>query len=465
MAGDILVIDDEADIRDVIAGILEDEGYEVRGAGDADAALALVHERCPSLIVLDVWLEGSRLDGLELLAELKENYGDTPVIVISGHGNVETAVAAIRQGAYDFLEKPFKSDKLVLTTKLALENAKLKRENSALKAHLPIADALIGESAAIQQLRAAIAKVAPTNSRVMIAGPSGSGKELVARMLHKSSPRAEGEFVAINAAAIEPDRMESELFGEEAGAGRRAKVGVFERAHRGTLYLDEVGDMPLQTQSKILRLLVDQRFFRVGGDAPVQVDVRVISSTSRDLGRAIANGDFREDLFHRLAVMPMRVPCLEERREDIPALIDYFIARLAETAGLPRRRLSEDAVAALQACDWPGNVRQLRNNVERLLIMADGDPGQAITASDLPSEVMFQPGGGAPAAGAERLVALPLRDAREHFERQYLAAQINRFGGNVSKTASFIGMERSALHRKLKALGVDTGREGGLEPE
>ena len=452
MGVDILVVDDEADIRDLVAGILEDEGYAVRTAADSDSALAAIRARRPSLLILDIWMQGGGLDGLELLDMVKGFDADMPVIMISGHGNIETAVSAIRRGAYDFLEKPFKSDRLLLVIERALEAASLRRENRRLRTQAIAPDGLIGRSAAAQQLRQLVAKIAPANSRVLVSGPPGSGKELVARLIHQNSARAKGEFVAIGAAGMTPERVDLELFGEEGEGGRPRKIGVFERAHGGTLFLDEVGDMPKETQGRILRVLVEQRFRRVGGDMDVQVDVRVISSSSKDLREEIAGGRFREDLFHRLNVVPVRVPGLAERRDDIAELVAYFIDRLSEATGLPRRILGEDAVATLQVHDWPGNVRQLRNNIERLLILASGDPNEIITAEMLPVEVATA--GTAGAMGPERIIALPLRDAREVFEREYLAAQIVRFGGNISRTAAFIGMERSALHRKLKSLGV-----------
>jgi two-component system, NtrC family, nitrogen regulation response regulator NtrX len=456
MAADILVVDDEADIRDLVSGILDDEGYAVRTASNAEAALAAIRARRPSLLLLDIWMQGGGMDGLELLDVVKQMDADMPVVMISGHGNVETAVSAIKRGAYDFLEKPFKSDRLLLVIERALESSQLKRENRRLRAQTITPDGLIGRSQPAQQLRQLIAKVAPANSRIMISGPPGAGKELVARLIHAHSPRAKNEFVAIAAAGMTPERVDSELFGEEGEGGRPSKIGVFERAHGGTLYLDEICDMPRETQGRILRVLVDQSFRRVGGGQDVQVDVRVVSSTSRDLRSEIADGRFREDLFHRLNVVPVRVPGLSERREDIAELVDYFVERISEATGLPKRRLAEDAVATLQVHLWPGNVRQLRNNVERLLILATGDPDEPITAEMLPSEVAASAAAGA--IGAERIIALPLRDAREVFEREYLNAQIMRFGGNISRTAAFIGMERSALHRKLKSLGVASAR-------
>ena len=455
---DILVVDDEADIRELVSGLLEDEGHAVRVASNSDEALAAIRARKPSLALLDIWMQGGGLDGLELLDVIKGLDPDLPVVMISGHGNIETAVTALQRGAYDFIEKPFKSDRLVVVVQRALEASSLKRENRRLRAQVAAPTGFIGRSAAAQALRSTIAKVAPANSRVLISGPPGSGKELVARQIHEASARAKGEFVAIAAAGMTPERLDLELFGEEGHDGRPRKIGVFERAHNGTLYLDDVGDMPRESQSRVLRVLVEQRFRRVGGEQDVQVDIRVVTSTSRDLKAEIAEGRFREDLFHRLNVVPIRVPPLSERREDIQELIDYFIDTLSASQGLTKRRLGDDAIAVLQVHPWPGNVRQLRNNVERLLILATGDPDEPISADMLPQEATNANSTGT--LGGERIIALPLREAREVFEREYLAAQIMRFGGNISRTAAFIGMERSALHRKLKSLGVSPARGG-----
>jgi len=460
MAADILVVDDESDIREQVAGILEDEGHRCRLARDSDEALRNIEERRPHLVVLDIWLQGSRLDGLEVLSAIKKVHPDLPVVIISGHGNIETAVTAIKRGAYDYIEKPFKADRLLLVTMRALEASQLRREVRQLKERSTQSADMVGKSAAINHLRANIDRVAPTNSRVLIRGASGSGKELAARVMHVKSGRAEGPFVVLNAAAMAPDRVEEELFGTEDRTGGPRKVGALEEAHTGTLYIDEVADMPVETQGKVLRVLVEQKFLRLGGSQKVAVDVRIISSTSRDLEREMGEARFREDLYHRLNVVPLRVPGLAERREDIPDLVQYFIKQIAQTSGLAARRIGEDAIAVLQAHDWPGNVRELRNNIERLMILAGGDAEAAITADMLPEEI----GSNVPLpvnGGSEHLMSLPLREAREIFEREYLLSQINRFGGNISRTAEFVGMERSALHRKLRALGVSSDQRSG----
>ena len=397
-------------------------------------------------------MQGSRLDGLEMLSAIKKQHPDLPVVIISGHGNIETAVTAIRRGAYDYIEKPFKADRLVLVTLRALEASQLRREVKTLRERSVQSSEMVGKSAAINQLRNQIDRVAPTNSRILIRGASGAGKELAARVIHAKSIRADGPFVVLNAAAMAPDRVEEELFGTEDRSGPR-KVGALEEAHGGTLYIDEVADMPMETQGKVLRVLVEQKFQRLGGGPKVAVDVRIVTSTSRDLEREMQEERFRNDLYHRLNVVPLRVPSLAERRDDIPPLIEYFVQQVATASGLSPRRIGDDAIAVLQAHDWPGNVRELRNNIERLMILAGGDPGTMITADMLPEEI----GSNVPLpvnGGAEHLMSLPLREAREIFEREYLLAQINRFGGNISRTAEFVGMERSALHRKLRALGV-----------
>ena len=454
MASDILIVDDEADIRELVAGILDDEGFTTRTARDSDSALAEIANRRPSLVFLDIWLQGSKLDGLQLLEQIKRDHADLPVVMISGHGNIETAVAAIKRGAYDFIEKPFKSDRLILVATRALETSRLKREVKELKQLAPTASIMTGRSACMNQLRQTIERAAKANSRILIVGPSGAGKELAARTLHNASSRADGPFVVINAAAITPERMEIELFGVEPNGEHARKTGALEEAHGGTLFVDEIGDMPRETQNKILRVLVEQTFQRQGGTAKVSVDVRIISSTARNLEEEIAAGRFREDLYHRLSVVPIRVPPLSERREDIPELIDYFMDQISAATGLPKRQIGQDAMAVLQSHVWPGNVRQLRNNVERVMILAGGGPEVIITADMLPQDVGSMVPAMPTSNNGEHIMGLPLREAREVFERDYLMAQISRFSGNISRTAEFVGMERSALHRKLKALGV-----------
>jgi two-component system, NtrC family, nitrogen regulation response regulator NtrX len=464
MAYDILIVDDEPDIRMLIDGILRDEGYETRGAGDADAAIAAFRARRPSLAILDVWLQGSRMDGLALLEAFHSEEPQVPVAMISGHGNIEMAVQAIQQGAYDFIEKPFKSDRLLLVVRRALEAAALARENAELRLRAGPENVLTGDSGVIGALRAGVERVAPTGSRVLIQGPAGSGKEVVARMVHARSRRSDGPFVVLNCATLAPARFEEELFGLEAGTDPIAqprRAGVLERAHGGTLLLDEVSDMPMETQGKIVRALQDSTFERLGGSARVKVDVRVLSTTNKDLHGEIATGRFREDLYYRLAVVPLKVPALKDRREDVPALAQLFIVRSAENAGMQPRELSVDTLGALQAYDWPGNVRQLRNLMDWLLIMAPGSAADPIRADMLPPEI----GANAPALlnidPTADIMGLPLREARDLFETQYLQAQLLRFGGNISRTAQFVGMERSALHRKLKQLGVNSDEKVG----
>jgi two-component system nitrogen regulation response regulator NtrX len=460
MAHDILIVDDEADIRVLVAGILEDEGFQVREAATSAAALQSVESRRPSLVLLDIWLQGSDMDGLEVLKEIKRDNPAVPVVIMSGHGTIEVAVSAIKLGAYDFIEKPFKADRLLLVIERAIEAARLRREVEELRLRAGVEAELIGESHAIREVLQAIGRVAPANSRVLIAGPAGSGKEVAARMIHARSRRSGGPFVVLNCATLRPEHFEEELFGVEGegagGAEGRPRHGILERAHTGTLLLDEVADMPIETQGKIVRVLQDQIFHRVGGRTAVEVDARVFATSTRDLGEEVKAGRLREDLYYRLNVVPVILPALRARREDIPVLARYFMVRAASAIGQPPRAFTEDSIALLQSYEWPGNVRELRNIVERLLILAPGDPSQPIRAENLPPEIGSA---AAIARGWERgaeLMGLPLREARENFEREYLLAQISRFGGNISRTASFVGMERSALHRKLKMLGVNT---------
>jgi two-component system nitrogen regulation response regulator NtrX len=457
MALDILIVDDEEDIRDLVAGVLEDEGYEARTAADSNSAIAALRERRPSLVLLDVWLQGSQLDGLELLDEIKRRDPSLPVLMISGHGNIDTAVTAIRRGAVDFIEKPFEAEKLLHLVARATETERLRRENASLRARFGDEEELNGTSAAINSVRATLKRVAATGSRVLVSGPAGVGKEVAARLLHQWSPRAEASFVIVSAARMDPESVEAALFGVEEG-GELVRSGLLEQAHGGTLFLDEIADMPLTTQAKILRVLTDQSFTRVGGQRIVKVDVRVVSSTASKLADEIAMGRFREDLFYRLNVVPVALPALSDRREDIAALAEHFAARYASERRVAAPVISDDAMAALQAHEWPGNVRQLRNVIERTIILASGDRIARIDVDMLPPEILGEQAQLAGGSGARSMMSTPLREARESFEREYLRVQIRRFSGNISRTASFIGMERSALHRKLKMLGLSEGR-------
>jgi len=457
MALEVLVVDDEADIRELVSGVLEDEGYSVRSAADSNTALDAIDDRRPSLVLLDVWLQGSKLDGLQLLEQIKKRDPTLPVLMISGHGNLDTAVAAIREGAVDFIEKPFKADRLLHLVGRATETDRLRREVATLRTQLGPDDQLDGTSVAINTVRATLKRVAPTGSRVMITGPAGVGKEIAARMIHNWSPRAGAPFIVLSAAMMSPERIEEELFGSEQGGVSRP--GLLEQAHGGTIFLDEIADMPATTQAKILRVITDQSYARVGGQRPVKVDVRVLSATSRNLADEIGAGRFREDLYYRLNVVPVRIPPLRERREDIPELVNHFLARFAAERRIQTPELSKEAIAALQAHDWPGNVRQLRNIIERTLILTPGDRVGCIEVDLLPPEIIDSQGSAGLGGASMAIMGSPLREARESFEREYLKIQIRRFSGNISRTASFIGMERSALHRKLKALGLGDKRD------
>jgi two-component system, NtrC family, nitrogen regulation response regulator NtrX len=461
MALDILIVDDEQDIRELVSGVLEDEGYATRTAPGSAEALQALAERRPSLILLDVWLQGSKLDGLQLLEEIKRRDPTLPVLMISGHGNLDTAVAAIRQGAVDFIEKPFEASHLVHLVARATETERLRRENETLRAQIGHDMELTGTSAAINNVRATLKRVAATGSRVLVSGPAGVGKEVAARLLHDWSPRTRGPFIVVAAARMTPERVEEELFGVEEG-GELARPGLFEQAHGGTLFLDEIADMPISTQGKILRVLTDQSFTRVGGQRTVKVDMRVVSSTARSLPEEIKAGRFREDLYYRLNVVPVHIPALAERREDIPLLVSHFAARYAADQRVATPAMSDDSLAALQAYDWPGNVRQLRNVIERTIILAPGERIGCIEIDMLPPEILSDQAQLSPGEAVKAIMGTPLREARETFEREYLRVQIRRFSGNISRTANFIGMERSALHRKLKALGLgDTRGDGG----
>jgi len=455
--GDILITDDERDIRELISDILKDEGFTTRLAANADQCMSEIAKEKPALMILDIWLKDSHMDGIDILKTVKREHPEIPIVIISGHGNIEIAVAAIKQGAYDFIEKPFNIDQLMVVIRRAMETSRLRRENQELKRGDAPSAEMLGDSAAFRSLKGQLDKVTRSNGRVMLTGAPGAGKEIAARYIHGQSNRAEAPFVTVASAAIEPERMEEVLFGWESPE-RGIEKGLLEQANGGVIYFDEVADMPLGTQSKILRVLVDQQFTRVGGAGKLQVDLRVISSTTRDLGELIKMGGFRQELYHRLNVVPIHVPSLEERREDIPMLAEHFIAQLNRSQGLPLRKLADDARAMLQTMNWPGNVRQLKNVVERVLIL--GETTELISARELPSGDEPQGEEGRVVLGSA-LATLPLREARELFEREYLLTQINRFGGNISRTASFVGMERSALHRKLKSLGVTTANKAG----
>ncbi len=453
---DILIVDDERDIRELISEILIDEGYTTRLAGTSEDAMREVTSQPPGLLILDIWLKDSDMDGIDILKKVKSDYSEVPVVIISGHGNIEIAVAAIKQGAYDFIEKPFNIDQLLVVIRRAMETSRLRRENITLRQKdAPVSD-LIGSSAGFRALLSQLDKVAKSNSRIMLRGGLGVGKETAARYIHAHSDRAAGPFVVVGCATIEPDRMEEVLFGRESGDQNGAQ-GLLEQAHGGVIYFDEVADMPLVTQSKILRVLVDQKLQRVGGNDQIKVDLRVLSSTSCDLEVEIAERRFREELFHRLNVVPVEVPTLEERREDIPELVEHFVEHFNQTQGLNMRKLSDDAATLLQTLSWPGNIRQLKNVIERILILSDGTG--PISADEIPTDKQKSAGTNDGGGMSANWATLPLREAREAFEREYLIMQINRFGGNISKTANFVGMERSALHRKLKSLGVVSGNK------
>ncbi|MFO1083871.1 MAG: sigma-54 dependent transcriptional regulator [Reyranellaceae bacterium] len=465
MGHDILIVDDERDICTLIAGILEDEGHTARRAHNSNEAIEAVRQRRPSLVILDVWLQGSELDGLQILEIIRREEPPVPVVMISGHGTIDTAVSAIKTGAYDFIEKPFKADRLLLVVDRAIEADRLRRENATLRRRAGGEVTFVGASSVASGVRAQIERVAQTGSRVLISGASGSGKETVARLIHQGSKRSDGPFVVVNCSALPAERLELELFGTEGESASDALrvTGAFEMAHGGTLVLKEVADLPLPLQSRLARVLQEQSFTRDGGKTRVEVDVRVLASTAHTLQDEIAAGTFREELFHRLNVVALRVPALSERREDIPELANDLLKRIADATGLPSRLLGEDTLAALQGHDWPGNVRQLRNVIERLLILAPpgGGPIRADVlpsdvSEDAPSVLRWEKGG--------EIMQLPLRDAREVFEREYLLAQVTRFGGNISRTATFVGMERSALHRKLKSLGLHGGGDDRGEP-
>ena len=462
MEQDILIVDDEKDIRSLISGILEDEGYKTRSAVDGKSALEEINKRQPSLLILDIWLGDPQYDGLKLLEIVRKSNPILPVVMISGHGTIETAVKAIKLGAYDFIEKPFKTDRLLLVTARALEAAHLRQENTLLKKQVQEETTLVGESQALQKIQKTIERVAPTASRIMITGPIGSGKELIAREIHRLSARAGKPFYIINCASLDPKTLEAELFGIEGKTPQERKIGILEQAHGGSLYLDEVTDLTAEIQSKLMNVLQVQTFKRVGGIQPVQVDVRILSSSKKDIKAEIEAGRFREDLFYRLSVVPIEIPPLSQRREDIPVLVNHLSRLIAKQTGTTPRQFSESSLLVLKSHTWPGNVRELKNMIERLMIMTPAANDELIAPEELPLDVRGEDLSSLQKEGTSMdLLSLPLKEAREHFEREYLLAQVNKFSGNISKTATFIGMERSALHRKLRTLQVDRKKEYG----
>ena len=469
MALDVLVIDDEVDIRDLISEILKDEGFTPQVAANSAQAFEQIDKKVPSAIILDVWLQDSELDGLGIFEIVKERYPTLPVIVISGHGTIETAVLAIKMGAYDYLEKPFTHEKLVVMLKRACESARLKRENQDLKMRVIDKTDLVGSSPVISKLKSDISKVAPTSGRVMITGPAGSGKELTARLIHKKSKRSNGPFIVFSPTGLTTEKIQQELFGEpekqDSSGAFTKRLSVLEAANHGTLYIDEATDLPISVQAKLLRFLQDQSFERIGSNLSVKLDLLLITSTTINIHIIVLLGKFCLDLYYSLNVLPIDVSSLDERREDIPLLACYFVKQLAKYSGLKERELSEDTIASLQAYDWPGNIRQLRNVVEWTLIMnpINSDESPVIRPDMLPSEILNN---GVTIARPDTnidMISMPLREAREVFERQYLSAQMSRFNNNISKTSTFVGMERSALHRKLKLLNIHTSHSKAKE--
>jgi two-component system, NtrC family, nitrogen regulation response regulator NtrX len=464
MANDILIVDDEADIRDLVAGILDDEGFSTRTARDSDSALAEIANRRPHLVFLDIWLQGSKLDGLQLLEQIKRDHAEVPVVMISGHGNIETAVAAIKRGAYDFIEKPFKADRLILVATRALETSRLKREVKELKQLAPAASVLTGRSACMNQLRQTIDRAAKANSRILIVGPSGAGKELAARTLHSASSRAEGPFVVINAAAITPESMEIELFGVEQSNGEQPrKAGALEEAHGGTLFIDEIGDMPRETQNKILRVLVDQTFQRAGGTTKVNVDVRIVSSTARNLEEEIAEGRFREDLYYRLSVIPIHLPALRERREDIPLLARSFLDRYSKSMNKKIEAIEPEAMRRLEVYDWPGNVRELENTIERAVAL---EASPRISAEALPARIRdhyqdavsnHSANGNGNGSGSGSILpaeGLDLEVYIQKLERSFLLAAMERSGGVRTRAADTLKMSYRSFRHYAKKYGI-----------
>ncbi len=456
----ILIVDDEEGIRESLSGIFEDEGYEVVTAASGEEALDIIKEHMPYILLLDVWLPG--MDGLETLSKVKEIDNDIPVIIISGHGNIERAVKAIRLGAYDFLEKPLSLEKVLIVTKRALEKKQLETENRALRADLTKKCTLIGDSQKMTALKQQIDMAAQSNSRVLILGESGTGKELVARLLHENSARVRGPFVEVNCAAIPQELIESELFGHEKGSFTGAterKIGKFELADKGTLFLDEVGDMTLQTQAQVLRVIETQVFQRVGGSKNIKVDVRLIAATNKDIAEEVRKGNFREDLFFRLNVIPLTLPTLRERLEDIPQLTHHFIESFAFENGMRQKSIAPDALKLFQNYDWPGNIRELKNIVERLIIMV---PSPTVTGEDIEALGMFRPsrtsGEGLSLKEYDYFNRKTLKDARDAFEKDFIVKKLEENNWNISRTSEAIAIERSNLHKKIKAYDINVSQ-------
>jgi two-component system, NtrC family, nitrogen regulation response regulator NtrX len=454
----ILIVDDEPGVRTALSGVLRDEGYDVEAAESGEACLDRLSRQAYDVVVLDIWLPG--MDGLATLSRMRERQIDAQVVIISGHGNVESAVRAIKMGAFDFVEKPLSLEKTVLVVRNALRQRRLEAENLALRAKVDAQHQMIGESYAMAKLREQVAMAAPTNGRVLIIGENGTGKELVARNIHGMSRRRSAPFVEVNCAAIPEELIESELFGHVRGAFTGAvadRRGKFEAAHGGTIFLDEIGDMSLKTQAKVLRVLQEQVMEPVGGSTRIRVDARVLAATNKDLPVEIRAGRFREDLYFRLNVVPIFVPPLRERTEDIALLADHFMAMLAREYGRRAKTFDADAVAALQRYSWPGNVRELRNLVERLMIMVPGDRVSSRDLTFLEHGIVAAPPSGAPASGS---AIAPLHDARDEFEKQYILRALAAQQGNMSRTAEVLGVERSNLYRKMRAFGIMPARRG-----
>ena len=450
MTNEILVIDDNSDIRKLISSILKDKGFMVREAANFNQAVFEINKKLPDVAIIDVKLDKGDNDGIELLIHLKKIDDDVPVIMISGHANVQMAVDSLKFGAFEFIQKPFSSERLINFTDRAVENINLKKEKRALESKLYHSYDIIGLSQSIEKVRSLIDKIGSTESRIFISGPAGSGKELVARQIHNKSSRSKKPFVVVNGALLSPQKYEQELFGSE-NTNETINYGFFEKAKDGTLLIDEISEIPLETQAKILRVLIDQKFKRVNGSKEINVNVRIISTSSKNIREEIEKGNFREDLYHRLNVVPIFLPALKDRSEDIPLLLNYFSKKIAELNGISETKLDTN-FDLFYKYEWPGNVRELRNLVERISILSINENSNNI--NQLVQDSLSQKGISADTDANENVLTYPLKEAREKFEKNYLASQLKKHKGNISKTAEFVGMERSALHRKLKSLGI-----------